>query len=281
MDPPSAFGKLSAFPVEIRLQIWHELLCEPVLFLAPLWFLRSRDASRLRKDIRRIPFDVAIFQSSKACGLEAMEVFHSAQHVFSFCTLPSRSELEDSMCHDKLRVGQFVRDCRVWMPVYPTKLAARHIKNVRVSISVPRRTTDCFGRFHMSAYALCMPLMRKLQVLGCARGKCLINLVFHSNAMAPEHVQTLGPSFFWGIQTLTAFKKVSIRSSCSSTPAYRALEPNNPRSDLLNTWHALLKSYTTERIVEELHSALGSAIVRTEGRTEIVEFNPRSHLSNL
>lgn len=278
MDPPSAFGRLSAFPVEIRLQIWQELLCEPVVFLTPLWFLRSRDALSHNEDVKRIPFDVAIFQTSKACGLEAMEVFYSAEHFFSFCALPNIWDLEQ-MGHAETRVDQFIKDFSTWMPLYPTKLAARYIKNVRVSISIPQRTYDSFGCLHMSSQY--MPLMRKLRLPGRARGACVINVVFYSNNMYPKDVQVLGPSFFWGLQTLTAFKKVSIRSSCSCKYVHLALNPSSPDPYLLNCWGAPLKSYTIERIVEELQPTLGSATVRTEGKMEIVEFNPRTHLRNL
>ena len=118
--------------------------------------------------------------------------------------------------------------------------------------------------------------MRKLRTPGLARGAILINLVFYGN-----RVQLLGPSFFSSLQTLTAFNKVSIRSSFSSDYVHQALSPSKPDLYLLNPWEAPLKSYTTERVVEELRPALGSAIVRTEGNTEIVEFNPRTYLSIL
>ena len=204
-----------------------------------------------------------------------MEVFYSADHFFSFYALPSMWDLEN-MGYEHTRLAQFIRDFRAWMPLYPTRLAAGYIKNVRVSISISNSTTDCFGRFHMSENLLCVPLMRKSRTSGLARGACLINLVFYGNK-----VQLLGPSFFSSLQTLTAFNKISIRSSFPSDYVHQALNPSKPDLYLRNPWEAPLKSYTTERIVEELQPALGSAIVQTEGNTEIVEFNPRTYLSIL
>ena len=282
MDPPSAFGKFSAFAVEIRLQIWHELLCEPVKPLSPMWFLRARDALGRTKDVNRIPFDVAIFQSSKACGLEAMEVFYSAEHVFSFCALPSRGELE--YVNEKKKVAQFIRDYMKWMPVHPTKFAAGYIKNVRISISIRRRTTDCFGQFQMSDYSLCIPLTDKLQISDRERGQCLIDLVFYGTHMSSQNIQVLAPPFFRGLRTLTTFKKISIRSSCSRNPAYLTLEPN-----LNNHWYrytlnhcdAPLRDYTEKRIVEELRQTLGVATILTKNKAQILEFSPSTRLSNL
>ncbi len=161
MDPPSPFGTLSALPVELRLQIWHDLLCKPVRVLTPLWFLRSRDGLYYAEVPERMPVDVAIFRSSKACRLEAMEVFYS-KHTFSFCALPSRGELECKTFHNNLTAAQFIVDFNTWTPMYPTELTARLIKHFKVSISIPYSHDRFEWGYQMSDSSLCMNLMRKI-----------------------------------------------------------------------------------------------------------------------
>lgn len=117
MDSPSAFGAFSAFAVEIRRQVWHELLCTSVLVLSPLWLLRAQHGPFYEKFHKRTPFDVVIFQSSKACGLEAMEVFYSGDNVFTFCGLPSRWELNCLLGRTGLRTTRFIEDFQTWAPL--------------------------------------------------------------------------------------------------------------------------------------------------------------------
>ena len=177
MDPPSPFGTLSALPVELRLQIWHQLFCKPVGVLTPLWFLRSRDGLYYAEVPERISVDVAIFRSSKACGLEAMEVFYS-EHTFSFRALPSGGELECKTFHNNLTAAQFIRDFNTWTPMYPTELAARLIKHFKVSISIPYSHDRFEWGYQMSDSSLCMTLMRKMQTSGGIRKICFVESLF-------------------------------------------------------------------------------------------------------
>lgn len=276
MDPPSEFGTFSVFPVEIRRQIWHELLCKPVKTLKPLWLTRARDGKFYEEFEKCTPFKVAIFQSSKACGLEAMEVFYSGKHLFTFCALPSRWELGNDQ-----RADQFIKDFKAWTPLYPTKLAAKHIKNIWLSISVPW-STDCFGNFHMSDYALCMTMIRKLESSNSVRKTCLIDLLFFCNYRHPERFQLLGTSFFRGFRTLTAFEKIDFYISGDTSLAYQTLNPSKPRSGLFDGYeYGDFKHHIMKRIVEVLEPALGPADVVDEDSWHVIEFHPRAFLTGL
>ena len=274
MDSPSAYGTLSAFPVEIRRQVWHELLCEPVAILTPLWVLRSRDGLYYVKIPERTPVDVAIFRSSQACGVEAMEVFYS-EHTFSFCALPSLWELECMDINYSLRVAQFITDFKTRMPSYPTQLAARHIRDVRMSISIPR-SNGCFGSYQTSDHSLCIALMHKLQASGKARKTCSIDLLFFGIDKCPEIIEVLGPPFFRAFKTLTAFNKVTINSSGFPRPAYLTFNPDKSYASRLDCYkNTALICYVMQRIVEELEPALGPATVLDGSYTHIAEFRPR------
>lgn len=277
MDPPCSFGTLSALPVELRLQIWHEILSKPVRVLTPLWFLRSRDALYYAEPPARSSADVAIFLASKACGLEAMEVFY-AKNTFSFCALPSGPEFEHKTFHGNLTAAEFVTEYEARTPLYPTELAARHIKHFKVSISVPYSTDRFEWGYQLSDHSLCMDLMRKLQTSGCARKTCFVDLLFFCNNERHESTQMLGASLFRGLKTLTAFEKVTI--SCSGYPRLvtYALHPSKPRPRNLD-YDANMpsKCYFMQRIAEELEPTLGPAVVLDEHHTHIVEFHPRTH----
>ncbi|CAD6582482.1 MAG: hypothetical protein ASARMPREDX12_000953 [Alectoria sarmentosa] len=279
MAPPSAFGAFSAFPVEIRRQIWHELLCKPVATLTPMWLVRALKEGWHERYQSYMPFDVSIFRCSKACGLEAMKVFYAGQHVFTFVALPSRWELRCTSGHENPLIKEFA----TWMPRYPTRLAARHIKNVWLSISIPKSSKDCFGNFSMGDYALCMPVIRKLQHAGGGvRGTCFVDLLFFCNDGSPRNVQVLGTSFFRGFKTLTAFEKVRFNISGSSRLAVPALVPSRRRPEDLDGYaHWDLKMYILQTIVEELEPVLGPANVVDRPGAHFVEFRPRSHLVGL
>lgn len=207
-----------------------------------------------------------------------MEVFYAGRHVFTFVALPSRWELGCTSGREDPLIKEFA----TWMPRYPTRLAARHIKNVWLSISIPKSSKNCFGNFHMADYALCMPLIRKLLQAGGVRGTCFVDLLFFCNDGSPRNVQVLGTSFFRGFKTLTAFEKVTFNISGSSRLAARALVPTRRRPEDLDGYaHWDLKMYILQTIVEELEPVLGPANVVDKPGAHVVEFRPRSHLVGL
>ena len=281
MDPPSTLGTLSALPLELRLQIWHESLSKLVRVLAPQWFLRARDAMCYIEPPTRSPADVAIFLSSKTCGLEATKVFY-ANNIFSFCALPSGQDFEFRGFHGLPKSAHFISEYHAWTPLYPSELAARHIKHFKISLSIPY----CYDRFEwghqMSDPSLCMDLMRKMQKSDGAGKTCSIDLLFFCNHRTQGSIPVLGASLFRGLKTLSAFEKVTI--NCSGYPRLitYALHPNKPRPHYLD--HAInrpLKRFFMSRITEELESTLGPAIHPDKCRTNFIEFRPRAHGAGL
>ncbi len=176
MDPPSPLGTLSALPIELRLQIWHELLSKPVRVLTPQWFLRARDAMYHAEPPTRSHADVAVFLSSKTCGLEAIKVFY-ANNIFSFCALPSGQDFEFRGFHGHLKAAHFISEYYAWTPLYPSELAARHIKHFKVSLSVPYCRDRLEWGHQVSDHSLCMDLIQKMQKSGGAGKTCSIDLL--------------------------------------------------------------------------------------------------------
>ena len=281
MDPSSPFGTLSSLPVELRLQIWHQLLSKPVKVLTPQWFLRARDALYHREPSARSSADVAVFLSSKACGLEAMEVFY-AKNTFSFCALPSGQEFEFKDFHDDPSAAHFISQYEAWTPSYPSELAARHIKHLKVSLGIPYCHDRSEWGYQMSDRSLCMDLMRQMQTPGGARKTCSIDLLFFCKYKPPGSAPVLGASLFQGLKTLTAFEKFTINCSGYQRLVAYALHPNKPRPHNLDyPANMSLRCYFMLRIAEELEPTLGPAIFAKENHTHIVEFHPRTHGAGL